>query len=136
MGFSGLYEQLVVVATDKTIQKRFLIQKSETLKYWSVSIMKEKGAALYLEDSSYTYIPVKTNSIYEKHIHHLMVYMSVWYEILKLVGILRIIILRCLLKSRGKVITNPEWIKAKVKPYLHQMYILRRSILSTASSLR
>jgi len=52
-------------------------------------------------DSLYIYIPV-INLIYKKHIHHLMVYMSVWYETLQLVGILWIIILRRLLKSRRK----------------------------------
>ena len=43
-------------------------------------------------DSLYIYIPV-INLIYKKHIHHLMVYMSVWYEILQSVEILGVIIL-------------------------------------------
>ena len=29
-------------------------------------------------DSSNIHIPIKNKLIYEKHIHHLMVYMSVW----------------------------------------------------------
>jgi len=53
------------------------------------------------QDSLYIYITVKINSLMKSIIHQLMVYMSMWYGILQLVGILRIIILRCLLKSRG-----------------------------------
>ena len=32
-----------------------------------------------------------------------------------------IVILRQLLKSSGKMINNPDWLKAKIKPYFHQI---------------
>jgi hypothetical protein len=58
---------------------------------------------LFLCSKVYTFTKtVKINLIYEKHIHHLMEYVSVWYGILEIVEILVFILLRYLSKSRGK----------------------------------